>query len=174
MPSFAVLTPSYAPDLDLCRELNRSVLEWTAPDVQHHVVVPRRDAPLFAQIEGARTRVWTTDQFVPRGMLPLPKANAWLNLRRPYPPIRGWVMQQIVKLAAAAELGIDVLLLADSDVTFVRPVTVDTFRSDGRVRFYRPADAVHEEMSRHVVWHRVARRLLGLPPSGTPPLLHYI
>jgi hypothetical protein len=172
--SFAVLTPSYAPDLGLCRELNRSVLTWTAPDVEHHLVVPRRDYDLFAPLGGARTRVWTIDELVPRGMLPLPRANAWLNVRRPYPPIRGWVMQQIVKFAAAAALDVDVLLLADSDVTFVRQVTEDTFRTAGQVRFYRRDDGVDEQMPRHVLWHNVARRLLGLPPAGPPPLPDYI
>jgi Family of unknown function (DUF6492) len=170
----AVLTPSYAPDLELCRELNRSVLTWTAQDVNHHLVVPRRDYKLFAPLDGSRTRVWTVDELVPRGMLPLPKANAWLNLRRPYPPIRGWVMQQIVKLVAASKLEADVLVLADSDVTFVRPITVDTFRKAGQVRFYRGKDLVHAQMRRHLVWHDVARRLLGLPPAGPPPLPDYI
>ena len=41
--SLAVVTPSYAPDLELCRDLNRSVLEWTPADVHHHIIVPRRD-----------------------------------------------------------------------------------------------------------------------------------
>jgi hypothetical protein len=172
--SLAVLTPSYAPDLELCRELNRSVLDWAPPDVQHHLVVPRRDYELFTPLGGPRTRVWTVDELVPRGMLSLPRVNAWLNLRRPYPPIRGWVMQQVVKLAAASEFDADVLVLADSDVTFVRPITVDTFQRDGGVRFYRADDGVDEEMPRHVVWHDVARRLLGLPPGGPPPLPDYI
>lgn len=174
MSSFAVLTPSYAPDFALCRELNRSVLAFTPPEVQHHLVVPRRDQKLFAPLGDARTHVWTIDELVPRRMLPLPKANAWLNVRRPYPPIRGWVMQQIVKFGAAAELGADVLLLADSDVTFVRPVTVETFRQNGDVRFYRSDNGVDAEMPRHVLWHDVARRLLGLPPAGPPPLPDYI
>jgi hypothetical protein len=169
-----VLTPSYAPDFDLCRELNRSVLEWTSADVEHHLIVARRDRGLFASLQGERTRVWTTDEFVPRAMLALPKANVWLNLRRPYPPIRGWVMQQIVKLSAAARFDADVLVLADSDVTFVRPVDADTFRENDRVRFYRSDDAVSGDMQRHVLWHEVARRLLGLAPPGPPPLPDYI
>jgi hypothetical protein len=174
MPSFGVLTPSYAPDFELCRELNQSVLAWAPPEAEHHLVVPGRDLEQFAQLRGPRTRVWTTDAFVPRRMLPIPKANAWLNVRRPYPPIRGWVMQQVVKLAAAAELDIDVLLMADSDVTFVRPIGVDTFRTDGRVHFFRNNDAVDATMTRHVLWHDVARRLLALPPAKSPPLPDYI
>jgi hypothetical protein len=174
MSSVAVITPSYAPDFELCRDLNRSVLEWTPPDVDHHVIVPARDRKLFGRLRGPRTEVWTVDQFVPSRMLPVPRMNMWLNVRRPYPPVRGWVMQQVVKLRAAAALGADVLVLADSDVIFVRPVTEDTFESDGRVRFYRSDDAVDEEMRRHVMWHDVARRLLGLPPAGPPPLPDYV
>jgi hypothetical protein len=55
--SLAVLTPSYAPDLELCRDLNRSVLEWTQPEVRHHIIVPRRDVGLFARLRGPRTEV---------------------------------------------------------------------------------------------------------------------
>lgn len=50
MSSLAVLTPSYAPDFDLCRELNRSVLDRTPSDVDHHLIVPRRDRELFAPV----------------------------------------------------------------------------------------------------------------------------
>jgi Family of unknown function (DUF6492) len=174
MSSLAVLTPSYSPDFELCRELNRSVLDRMPPDVDHHVIVPRRDRELFARLDGPRTRVWTIDELVPRRMVPVPMINAWLNLRRPYPPVRGWVMQQIVKLAVAAELGADLVVLADSDVVLVRPVTVDTFREDGRVRFYRSDRAVDERLPRHLLWHKVARRLLGLPPAEPPPLPDYI
>ena len=174
MSGFAVLTPSYAPDFELCRDLNRSVMQWTAPDVHHHLVVPQWDRKLFAPLRGPRTQVWTVDEIVPRRMLPLSVFNAWLDPRQPYPPIRGWVMQQIVKFAAAAELGVDQLVLADSDVVLVRPVTIDTFRKDGRVRFYRSEAVVDEQMPRHLLWHEVARKLLGLPPAGPAPLPDYI
>jgi hypothetical protein len=174
MTSFSVLTPSYAPDFELCCELNRSVLEWTPAEVDHHVVVPQRDRELFAALRGPRTRVWTVEQLLPRRMWPVPMVNAWLNVRRPYPPVRGWVMQQIVKLGASAELGADLVVLADSDVVFVRPVTVDTFRSGGRVRFYRSDRALDESLPRHLLWHETARRLVGLPPAGPPPLPDYI
>ena len=174
MSGFAVLTPSYAPDFELCRELNRSVMQWTAPDVHHHLVVPQWDRKLFAALRGPRTRVWTVDELVPRRMLPLSIFNVWLDPRRPYPPIRGWVMQQIVKFAAAAELGADLLVLADSDVVLVRPVTIETFRKGDRVRFYRSEGAVDWRLPRHLLWHEVARRLLGLPPAGPPPFPDYI
>lgn len=174
MTGLAVLTPSYGPDFELCRDLNRSVREWTPEHVHHHVVVPRRDLERFGSLRGPRTTIWTVDELMPRRMLALPFANAWVNLRRPYPPVRGWVMQQLVKLHAAAELDADAWLIADSDVVFVRPVSAQTFRKDGRLCYYRSEDAVHESMPRHVAWHEQARKLLGLPGAGPPPLPDYI
>ena len=174
MRTLAVLTPSYAPDFELCRDLNRSVLEWTPADVRHHIVVPARDREMFGSLKGSRTEVWTVDCFVPRRMLAVPRANMWLNVRRLFPPVRGWVMQQAVKLRAAAEIGPDVLVLADSDVLLVRPVAIDTVAKGGRVHFYRSPGAVDNGLPRHLIWHRVARRLLGLPPAGPPPLTDYV
>lgn len=174
MSEFAVLTPSYAPDFELCCDLNRSVLELMPAEVTHHVVVPRRDRGVFAPLEGSRTRVWSVDDFLPRSMVPVPLANLWLNLHRPYPPVRGWITQQLVKLRATEELGAEVVLLADSDVQLVRPATADTFYVDGQVRFYREPDAVGEQLPRHIIWHAVARRLLGLPPAPPGPLPDYI
>jgi hypothetical protein len=101
-------------------------------------------------------------------MAGVPWANFWLNLRRIAPPIRGWVMQQLVKLQAAAQIEGDVLLLADSDVVLARPVTAETFRRDGRLLFYRKDLGVDEHLPRHLVWHDVARDLLGIPHVPAP------
>jgi hypothetical protein len=104
----------------------------------------------------------------------LPGVNGWVNVRRPYPPLRGWITQQIVKLSAAARVGADVALLVDSDMEFVRTFGPEQFLRDGVVRFYRKADAITEQnLPRHVRWHQVSRRLLGLPPAE-PPFADYI
>lgn len=174
MTDLGVLTPSYAPDFELCRDLNRSVLRWTPPDVVHHVVVPHRDQVLFGQLAGERTRLWTAAEFLPRRMVPVPAVNFWVNLRRPVPPIRGWVQQQVVKLAAATRIGADTVVLADSDVVFARPVTAETFHTGGKLRFYRRDGEVDARAPRHLRWHAVARRLLGLPPAGRLPLPDYV
>ena len=87
--------------------LNRSVLEWTAPNVDHHLVVPRWDRELFEPLRGLRTHLWTVEELLPRRMLPAKIFNVWLDPRRPYPPVRGWVMQQIVKFAAANRYSIE-------------------------------------------------------------------
>jgi hypothetical protein len=91
------------------------------------------------------------------------------------PPLRGWIVQQLVKLALADQMHEPVIVLADSDVVFVRPVTVATFAPGGRVRFYRKDDAIDLSLPRHLRWHAVARDLLGLPSPPRPtPLPDYI
>ena len=56
MTRLAVVTPSYAPDFDLCADLNRSVLAHAGDDVHHHIVVAARDLALFARLAGPRRR----------------------------------------------------------------------------------------------------------------------
>jgi hypothetical protein len=173
MAELAVITPSYAPDIDLCRDLNVSVLARTPSSTTHYIIPPHRDLELFSQLRGPRTEVWSVKQLMPRYMAAVPWANFWLNLHHVAPPIRGWVMQQVVKLQAAAQIEADVLLLVDSDVLLVRPITAETFRRNGRLRFYRKDVGVDEHLPRHLIWHDVARDLLGIP-RARPPLPDYI
>jgi hypothetical protein len=172
-PTLDVLTPSYGPDLDLCRDLVGSVGRFAGPGVRHTIVVPPRDVPAFADLAGARTRVVPTSGWVPRSLVPLP-ANLHLNLRHPWLPVRGWVTQQIVKLGVTAESDADVVLLADSDLLFVRPFDATDHVRDVLPLFYRLPGGVHDGLPRHLEWHRVARRLLGLPAPVGPPLPDYV
>ncbi|MCW2641650.1 MAG: hypothetical protein JWP76_3956 [Dactylosporangium sp.] len=173
MTALAVLTPSYAPDFELCADLHRSVLAYSPESVEHHLVVPRRDLGLFARLRGPRTHIHCETDFLPRSFVPLPRVNFSVNLRRPFPPVRGWIRQQILKLAAASKLDADVVVLVDSDIEFIRPFTPATFARDESVRFYRQPGGVDERLPRHVIWHRVARQLLGLPPA-LPPYPDYV
>ena len=172
VPRLAIITPSYAPDFELCADLHASVRAFV-PEVEHHIIVPRRDLARFRCLAGDRTEVHDVAEYLPRTFLTLPAVNGWVNARRPFPPIRGWIAQQIVKLAAAARLEADVALLIDSDIEVIRPFGADTYRRDGTTRFFRKPGAVHDAMPRHIVWHEAARRMLGLPP-GRPPYTDYI
>jgi hypothetical protein len=173
MAGLAVITPSYAPDIELCSDLNASVMRHTPASVVHYIFTPRRDVKMFARLRGPRTQVLAVDELLPRRMVAVPGANFWVNLRRPLPPVRGWVMQQLVKLEAAKHIAAEQLLLVDSDVLFVRPVTSETFVRNERICFYRKEMGVTERLPRHVIWHNVARILLGLP-ADPPPLPDYV
>jgi len=172
-PVLEILTPSYRPDLGLCRDLNASVLAHGDAGTRHRVVVPRRDRGLVRDLAGHRTTVETSQRYLPRGFVPVP-GNLHVNLLRPVPPVRGWVSQQVVKLAATAASDADLVVVADSDLVFVRPFGLETFRRDGVPLLYRLEDGVHEGLPRHVQWHRTARRVLGLPDDVSAPLPDYI
>ncbi|WP_049570822.1 DUF6492 family protein [Nonomuraea sp. SBT364] len=174
MSELAVVTPTYGPDAELFAHLHRSVLEHTSGDTVHHVIVPPADRSLFARYAGPRCRLWTYPEILPRHVVHVPGTNLWVNTRRPWPPLRGWVVQQAVKIAVTALLDARVVLVADSDVVLVRRALPEHFTRDGRVTLFRADDGVHAGMTDHVVWHRAARELLGLPPAVTLPQPDYI
>ncbi len=169
-----VVTPTYAPDLELFSDLHQSVLRCFPSDVRHVAVVNESDVALFRRFEGPRCLVVGVGDVLPRSVRALPIGRLWLNLRRPLPPLRGWIVQQLVKLALTEQVPERVIVIADSDLVFVRPVTVDTFAPGERVRLYREDDGVGESLPRHLRWHAVARELLGLPPAPAPPLPDYV
>ena len=173
MKRMSIITPSYAPDFELCADLHRSVLEYLPSSVHHHIIVSRSDLKLFGQLAGPRTHIRCETDVLPRWFVPVPFTNITVNLTRPFPPVRGWILQQMRKLAAVAASEDDVVLLADSDVKFLRAFNADTFIRNGVVRFYRKPDQIDERLPRHMIWHRVARALLGLSPAE-PPYTDYI
>jgi Family of unknown function (DUF6492) len=174
MSELAVITPSFRDDAEMFADLHRSVLEFTPPDTVHHVFIPVRDRPLFARHEGPRCRIWTSPEILPRRFVKVGQGHNYLNARRPWPPIRGWITQQAIKIAATGRIDADLVLLADSDVVLVRPVRAERFTVDGLRCLHREEKAVTEDMERHMIWHRVARELLGLPAAPPPPLPDYV
>ncbi|MFC7480045.1 DUF6492 family protein [Luedemannella flava] len=168
-----VITPSFSGDFELCVDLNASVLANTPPTVRHHIIVPGRDLELFGRLANERTIVSDEGRLLPRSLVSVPGTKYSVNLRRPYPPVRGWIIQQIVKLGAAAAAEADVVVLVDSDIVFARPFGPDTFVRDGVVRLYRKPNEIDDRLPRHMIWHRAARELLGLS-AQQPPYTDYV
>src|ERR1700675_904649 len=111
MTGLTVITPSYEPDFGLCEDLSRSVLENSPETVHHHIIVPHRDLKLFGRLAGPRTHIRCESDFLPSSFVPAPFTNFTVNLRQPFPPVRGWILQQVIKLAAVAASEDDVVLL---------------------------------------------------------------
>jgi Family of unknown function (DUF6492) len=173
MTRMVVITKSFAPDFELCAALNQSVLDNSPDTVQHHIIVPRSDLNLFGRLASPRTNIQCEADLLPRTFVPVPFSNTSVNLGRPFPPVRGWIKQQVLKLAAVAASEDDVVLVADSDVEFFRPFTAEMFVRAGTVRFFCKPNQIDKRLPRHMIWHRVARELLGLPPTE-PPYADYI
>ena len=97
-----------------------------------------------------------------------------VNLRHPWPPIRGWVLQQLLKLSASMVLGAEAIVVIDSDVVLVRDVEIGHFQRDEIVRLYEKPGAISTDMTRHMDWTHTAHRLLGIPDAGMALYPDYI
>ncbi|WP_257513182.1 DUF6492 family protein [Microbacterium sp. zg.Y909] len=160
--TFEIVTPSYARDFELCRELVRSRLAYGPAGVTHTIVVPPSDLHRFAALGDSGATIVSTRSMLPRNFVGLPGLNMWLNLRHPFPPVRGWIAQQIIKLASVARSDADAVLVVDSDIEFVRPFSLQSFLVEDRAPLYRLPGAVTPSMARHILWDDVAHRMLGL------------
>jgi Family of unknown function (DUF6492) len=170
--SVAFVTVSYGPDRDRCALLSRS-LEVFAPTVEHWIVVDRTDLPLFRTLGNDRTTLLTTEDVLPVWLRRFDlrriglRSNLWIQARGR--PIRGWLVQQLIKLAVSRELRADVLVHVDSDVVLMRPFRVSLVTDrDERVRMFRQPDTIDEALPSHVRWHRTAERLLGIGRAQLP------
>jgi hypothetical protein len=183
----AIVTPSFARDIELCRSLNESVLRFLPDAFRHYIFVPRLDMKLFRPLESARTSVIPIEDILPEGFTCLGRPPAILR-RLPFAtwtskerwlfkgeriPISGWLIQQIVKIAAAEYLTEPTLVLTDSDIAFIRPIKSTLFVADGRTRLYRLPKGLRASATLGVEWHRNGCRLLGLAQED-PPMDNYV
>src|SRR5699024_261940 len=135
--------------------------------------------------DSERLVVWTYDEVLPRELVPtdllataMKRIPGWpksvncaaLNRHRPWRPVRGWVLQQIVKMCMVDRLDVDMFLNIDSDVALVRPLSPEHFLEDGTVRLYTRERSIRPG-TRHHRWTQTAHELLGLPwdPRGRYP-----
>jgi Family of unknown function (DUF6492) len=170
--SVAFVTVSYGPDRDRCALLSRSLDEF-APSVEHWIVVDRADLQMFRSLRNNRTTVLTTEDVFPLWLRRLDlrkiglRSNLWIQARGK--PVRGWLVQQLIKLAVSQELRAEVLVHVDSDVVLMRPFRISSvFDREGRVRMFARPDTIDETLPNHVLWHRSAERLLGIGRAEIP------
>jgi hypothetical protein len=154
--SFAVVTPTYLPDLARCELLAES-LDLCAPHLPHYLIVDRRDRSAFNHLDGGKRRLIESESLVGDWMWRLPGRKAfWVSLKAP--PVRGWIIQQILKIGAISAIPERTLVFCDSDTAFFRRFECDDLMIDGKVGLL-DVDFVNDSTRR---WTAVARRLLGL------------
>jgi hypothetical protein len=162
----ALITVSYAPDLARCQRLCRTIDRHVTDFLHHLVIVPGRDLPLFRHLDSPSRRVIAIESMMPGHYRQLPFSNwsvmwSWL----PYPRVaamRGWIVQQVVKLGSAAATDAEILCMIDSDVQFCRSFSVRRFVTGDKVRL-QTVNWDHPPSSRHPQWQETAENLLGLP-----------
>lgn len=166
--TFAIITPSFAPDFERCQLLVRSIQQFIQPRVNHYIIVPQRDLPLFRQLQSQHTIILTVESILPWWILRIPGfKSAWLSLKTL--PIRGWIQQQLVKLSIPEQLTEDCLMFVDSDVAFIRPFQLQpallrrSVQQEGdRTRLFRVANAQFLKQPNVLKWEVTAARLLNL------------
>lgn len=158
--SLEIITCSYRPDLERCRRLCDSIDRHMPQEIRHVLVVPGRDLAQFAPLASTRRVVAAAEDILPRRFLQIPRAEKlWID--RLGWPIRGWILQQLIKLSANRATSAELIMFADSDLQFVRDFDVSHVYRDGRLRLHRIPGAMNE--GRHRRWHRRAGTLLGVP-----------
>ncbi|MCG6113969.1 MAG: DUF6492 family protein [Mesorhizobium sp.] len=173
-PRFAMVTASHGPDFERCRLLCESMDRWVTGARQHYLLVASHDVALFRQLEGPNRLVVDERDILPawlhafRDPLSLMRRHIWLSFRTP--PLRGWHVQQMRRIAIAEKAEEDVLVFCDSDVFFVRPFDCAGLHGADGLAFYRKNDGIGAGTpATHSQWVANAGLALGLDqhPSHT-------
>ena len=152
--------PLAAADAPRAQILFRSLEAFFEPLGTCWVVVPDRDvAAVRAQVPAGRYAILAECEVAPE--LPYFRTTARLRakLRLVGPPIHGWFVQQLLKLAIWERIGTPFYLTLDADVICVRPTRYDDLVVDGRA-------LVQTTPPNHPEWNDDAERVLALPRSG--------
>ena len=161
-PRFAIVTPSYYVDFEHCRWLCETVNRFVPADVIHYLVVDRADRSLFAELASPRTRILYKEDVLRGRLYQLPFARRWWVWSHGL-PVRGWIVQQLVKLFMNEVADEDVFVFVDSGAFFVRPYDPrSTVRGADVPLFCEHHEYFRSEPTKS--WHRAGARLLGIRP----------
>ena len=156
--SACFVTPSYAGDFERCRLLVES-RKVCAPRIPHYIIVDRPDLAMFKTLAGPNTMIVDSRELLDKSLVKLWGRNHWWVSGRA-PPLRGWMTQQIRKMAMPRISNADILINVDSDVVFVRPFSVDLLMREDRLALFQ-VDFENEQIRN---WSKLAGRLLGCSP----------
>jgi hypothetical protein len=146
-----------------------SIKQFVSFPVEHYIVVDKKDLNLFQQLADSNTSILTKEEILPswiKRIFFFGKKNIWLNLKG-YKSgewlLRGWLIQQMVKLAAAQYVEQEVLIFVDSDVAFIDFFDVHTLINKDKVRLLRVEHSTDMDNEIGRKWKNSAKKLLGLP-----------
>lgn len=170
----ALITPSFSRDHDLCVELCRSIDEYDRDSLEHVVIVPREDVAMFRHLHAGRRRVMAQETILPAWLVrvPLPTvvgvAGIWRKrLRKIWVTpsgrvVRGWVLQQVLKLSADRATDADGYVFIDSDAVMIREFGTSTFVRDSQLPLICAPGPVDYDLERYTRWQNVACDLIGI------------
>ncbi len=171
-PSWAIVTPSYSGDFDLCRLLCDSMDAFVTGPWHHYIVVERVDLKLFAPLGGPKRTIMVIEDILPKWIhhlwqMPFSRRRSlWWSWRSGF--MLGWHIQQLVKMQMAFVVKQEGLALCDSDMFFVKPFDVRSLWSEKGFRLYRSAHEFDEASISNPKFTISALRQLGLPANSFP------
>jgi hypothetical protein len=158
----ALITPSYRPDLQRCELMLETAQQHVTGMTSHYLIVDHRDIPYFAHLRSNRVTLVAKEELLPRWIKKAPFTNKWWLSGKTL-PVRGWILQQVVKFAVAEHIDADAYCYADSDIAFIRPFDAHTLWRGNRVRFQREARrGVMADTERYRNWYNMAARYCNL------------
>jgi hypothetical protein len=168
----ALITPSHVKDVErfalLCDSLDAHVTGYD----RHYVLVNDSDMAAFAPFASATRVILRSSDFLPKWLRLLPSylsrngRRVWWSFRTP--PVHGWHIQQILKIAAARQLPEERFCVIDSDNVFFRDFDLQAYAGGDQTPLYLERDAISADSPLHAVWTRNCDRLLGQPASSFP------
>lgn len=153
--AYAIVTPSFAGDFERCRLLAESIERFV--EGEHYVLVDDIDIPQFRELERFGTRIVDSRDLISSNYKRLPFSRVWMSKRGR--PVRGWMTQQLRKMAFAAQAPTEHFLFVDSDIVFVRSFAPNEFHRNGRSPLFMTEWFNKESLG----WANQSRRLLQLP-----------
>lgn len=170
-PEVVILTCSMKKDIELFELLARSFDECAGKEVRHMVVVPRREIHLFRRFSSPQRDILAQEDVIPFRIFKLPGFLKHLEpiasgFRRPLyispelKIIRGWILQQIIKIEVSRKFNGKAIVHTDSDVFFFRDITPESFLKSESPRFFRVEGKTSNPM--HSIWMEACSRILGV------------
>lgn len=157
-----IITPSYFLDFERCKILCRSVEKYVSSYDRHIIIVDKNDYELFNEIKGPKIEIITKESILPGWLKKIPRTRRWWFSLKTL-PVRGWILQQVVKLSVAEFVDADIYFFADSDIMFIRPFDLSSLVKNDKVRLYRfPRLEQDYHEPRHIKWYTYAGKLFQL------------
>lgn len=158
MPRTSFMTISYAPDFERCKRLCES-FDSFVKGYEHHLICPKSDLHLFEKLAAPHRKISTYQDILPRRYWKIPFTKKWW-LDPSFFPVRGWILQQLLKIASAAKAYSEDVYFLDSDLYFFKPFDPANLIEDGNTRLYAINKKAPSKL--HAKWQSVSEQLFGL------------
>ena len=172
MHSVALLTASYAKDIERFSLLSESIDTWLSGYRRHYVLVNDEDVPLFARFASDKRVIVPASRYLPKWLFALPPAlqfgsrRVWLSLLSS--PVHGWHIQQILKIVGVLNAPEQRVCILDSDNLFFREFDVSRYAGAETTPLFVTRKAIAADHPLHGLWRRTVDQLLGIKERAFP------